>query len=224
MYKILIVDDDRVIADTVKEQLIKWGYEARIVDDFNNVLKIFAEYGPHLVLMDIGLPFFNGYHWCAQIRNISKVPVIFMSSMSDNMNIVMAINMGGDDFVIKPFDMNVLIAKVQAMLRRTYSFAESTNIIEHNGCILNMNDQTFIYNEEMVELTKNEYRILQCLLENIGKVVARDTIMMKLWESDDFIDDNTLTVNVARLRKKMEQIGLGGKIITKKGIGYMVEA
>lgn len=222
MYKILIVDDDRVIADTVKEQLIKWGYEARIVDDFNNVIKIFAEYGPHLVLMDIGLPFFNGYHWCAQIRNISKVPVIFMSSMSDNMNIVMAINMGGDDFVIKPFDMNVLIAKVQAMLRRTYSFAESTNIIEHNGCILNMNDQTFIYNEEMVELTKNEYRILQCLLENIGKVVARDTIMMKLWESDDFIDDNTLTVNVARLRKKLENAGLKDYIKTKKGSGYII--
>lgn len=222
MYKILIVDDDRVIADTVKEQLIKWGYEARIVDDFNNVLKIFAEYGPHLVLMDIGLPFFNGYHWCAQIRNISKVPVIFMSSMSDNMNIVMAINMGGDDFVIKPFDMNVLIAKVQAMLRRTYSFAESTNIIEHNGCILNMNDQTFTYNEEMVELTKNEYRILQCLLENIGKVVARDTIMMKLWESDDFIDDNTLTVNVARLRKKLENAGLKDYIKTKKGSGYII--
>lgn len=222
MYKILIVDDDRVIADTVKERLIKWGYEARIVDDFNNVLKIFAEYGPHLVLMDIGLPFFNGYHWCAQIRNISKVPVIFMSSMSDNMNIVMAINMGGDDFVIKPFDMNVLIAKVQAMLRRTYSFAESTNIIEHNGCILNMNDQTFIYNEEMVELTKNEYRILQCLLENIGKVVARDTIMMKLWESDNFIDDNTLTVNVARLRKKLENAGLKDYIKTKKGSGYII--
>jgi two-component system, OmpR family, response regulator protein BraR/BceR len=222
MYKILIVDDDRVIADTVKEQLIKWGYEARIVDDFNNVLKIFAEYGPHLVLMDIGLPFFNGYHWCAQIRNISKVPVIFMSSMSDNMNIVMAINMGGDDFVIKPFDMNVLIAKVQAMLRRTYSFAESTNIIEHNGCILNMNDQTFIYNEEMVELTKNEYRILQCLLENIGKVVARDTIMMKLWESDNFIDDNTLNVNVARLRKKLENAGLKDYIKTKKGSGYII--
>lgn len=222
MYKILIVDDDRVIADTVREQLIKWGYEARIVDDFNNVLKLFAEYGPHLVLMDIGLPFFNGYHWCAQIRNISKVPVIFMSSMSDNMNIVMAINMGGDDFVIKPFDMNVLIAKVQAMLRRTYSFAESTNIIEHNGCILNMNDQTFIYNEEMVELTKNEYRILQCLLENIGKVVARDTIMMKLWESDNFIDDNTLTVNVARLRKKLENAGLKDYIKTKKGSGYII--
>ena len=140
--------------------------------------------------------------------NISKVPVIFMSSMSDNMNIVMAINMGGDDFIVKPFDINVLIAKVQAMLRRTYSFAESTNIIEHNGCILNLNDQTFMYNGKRIELTKNEYRILQSLLENIGKVVSRDNIMMKLWESDDFIDDNTLTVNVTRLRKKLEQAGL----------------
>lgn len=148
--------------------------------------------------------------------NISKVPVIFMSSMSDNMNIVMAINMGGDDFIVKPFDINALIAKVQAMLRRTYSFAESTNIIEHNGCILNLNDQTFMYNGKRIELTKNEYRILQSLLENIGKVVSRDNIMMKLWESDDFIDDNTLTVNVTRLRKKLEQAGLIYYIKTKK--------
>ena len=173
--------------------------------------------------MDIGLPYFNGYHWCMQIRNISKVPVIFMSSMSDNMNIVMAINMGGDDFIVKPFDINVLIAKVQAMLRRTYSFAESTNIIEHNGCILNLNDQTFMYNGKRIELTKNEYRILQSLLENIGKVVSRDNIMMKLWESDDFIDDNTLTVNVTRLRKKLEQAGLIDYIKTKKGTGYIIE-
>ena len=152
--------------------------------------------------------------------NISKVPVIFMSSMSDNMNIVMAINMGGDDFIVKPFDINVLIAKVQAMLRRTYSFAESTNIIEHNGCILNLNDQRFMYNGKRIELTKNEYRILQSLLENIGKVVSRDNIMMKLWESDDFIDDNTLTVNVTRLRKKLEQAGLIDYIKTKKGPEY----
>ena len=152
--------------------------------------------------------------------NISKVPVIFMSSMSDNMNIVMAINMCGDDFIVKPFDINVLIAKVQAMLRRTYSFAESTNIIEHNGCILNLNDQTFMYNGKRIELTKNEYRILQSLLENIGKVVSRDNIMMKLWESDDFIDDNTLTVNVTRLRKKLEQAGLIDYTKTKKGPEY----
>ena len=223
MYKILIVEDDRIIADNVCEQLLKWGYDVKIADDFNDVLKIFAKYEPQLVLMDIGLPYFNGYHWCMQIRNISKVPVIFMSSMSDNMNIVMAINMGGDDFIVKPFDINVLIAKVQAMLRRTYSFAESTNIIEHNGCILNLNDQTFMYNGKRIELTKNEYRILQSLLENIGKVVSRDNIMMKLWESDDFIDDNTLTVNVTRLRKKLEQAGLIDYIKTKKGTGYIIE-
>lgn len=220
MYKILIVEDDRIIADNVCEQLLKWGYDVKIADDFNDVLKIFVKYEPQLVLMDIGLPYFNGYHWCMQIRNISKVPVIFMSSMSDNMNIVMAINMGGDDFIVKPFDINVLIAKVQAMLRRTYSFAESTNIIEHNGCILNLNDQTFMYNGKRIELTKNEYRILQSLLENIGKVVSRDNIMMKLWESDDFIDDNTLTVNVTRLRKKLEQAGLIDYIKTKKGPEY----
>ncbi len=222
MYKILIVEDDKVIADTVKEQLIKWGYEAFVVVDFNDVLKTFVEVEPHLVLMDIGLPFFNGYHWCTQIRTVSKVPIIFMSSMSDNMNIVMAINMGGDDFIVKPFDINVLIAKVQAMLRRTYSFAESTNIIEHNGCILNMNDQSFTYNNNKVELTKNEYKILQYLLENVGKVVTRDSIMMKLWESDDFIDDNTLTVNVTRLRKKLELAGLSDYIKTKKGVGYII--
>ena len=222
MYRILIVEDDKVIADTVKEQLIKWGYEAFVVTDFSDVLKTFVEVEPHLVLMDIGLPFFNGYHWCTQIRTVSKVPIIFMSSMSDNMNIVMAINMGGDDFIVKPFDINVLIAKVQAMLRRTYSFVESTNIIEHNGCILNMNDQSFTYNNHKVELTKNEYKILQYLLENVGKVVTRDSIMMKLWESDDFIDDNTLTVNVTRLRKKLELAGLSDYIKTKKGVGYII--
>ncbi len=222
MYRILIVEDDKVIADTVKEQLIKWGYEAFVVTDFSDVLKTFVEVEPHLVLMDIGLPFFNGYHWCTQIRTVSKVPIIFMSSMSDNMNIVMAINMGGDDFIVKPFDINVLIAKVQAMLRRTYSFVESTNIIEHNGCILNMNDQSFTYNNNKVELTKNEYKILQYLLENMGKVVTRDSIMMKLWESDDFIDDNTLTVNVTRLRKKLELAGLSDYIKTKKGVGYII--
>lgn len=222
MYRILIVEDDKVIADTVKEQLIKWGYETFVVTDFSDVLKTFVEVEPHLVLMDIGLPFFNGYHWCTQIRTVSKVPIIFMSSMSDNMNIVMAINMGGDDFIVKPFDINVLIAKVQAMLRRTYSFVESTNIIEHNGCILNMNDQSFTYNNNKVELTKNEYKILQYLLENLGKVVTRDSIMMKLWESDDFIDDNTLTVNVTRLRKKLELAGLSDYIKTKKGVGYII--
>ena len=223
MYKILIIEDDLVMAGAIKKEMEAWGNEARYVEDFAKVLETFAEYGPHLVLLDITLPFYNGYHWCSEIRKISSVPVIFISSAADNMNIIMAMNMGGDDFIVKPFDINVLIAKVQAMLRRTYSFAESTNIIEHNGCILNMNDQTFTYNGKRMELTKNEYRILQSLLENIGKVVSRDNIMMKLWESDDFIDDNTLTVNVTRLRKKLEQAGLKDYIKTKKGTGYIIE-
>ena len=223
MYRVMIVEDDDIIAGTVKKHLEQWQYSVHIVSDLSNVIGEFTEYSPHIVLMDIKLPFYNGYHWCSEIRKVSKLPIMFLSSASDNMNIVMAINMGGDDFIVKPFDINVLIAKVQAMLRRTYSFAESTNIIEHNGCILNMNDQTFTYNGKRMELTKNEYRILQSLLENIGKVVSRDNIMMKLWESDDFIDDNTLTVNVTRLRKKLEQAGLIDYIKTKKGTGYIIE-
>ena len=220
MYKILIVDDDRGIADTVKEQLIKWGYEARIVDDFNNVLKIFAEYGPHLVLMDIGLPFFNGYHWCAQIRNISKVPVIFMSSMSDNMNIVMAINMGGDDFVTKPFDQNVLLAKIQGLLRRSYEFGKDQSLLEYMGVILNLKAMDLVYQGEVVSLTKNEFQILQVLFDHAGNIVSREDLMKELWNSDFFIDDNTLSVNVARLRKKLEAVGLKDFIETKKGVGY----
>jgi DNA-binding response OmpR family regulator len=223
MYKVMVVEDDAIIAKTLAGHLSQWGYEVEQVDDFKNVMEVFARFEPHIVLMDIALPFFNGYHWCTQIRKLSNVPVVFLSSMSDNMNIVMAINMGGDDFIVKPFDLNVVTAKVQAMLRRTYSFSENTNIIEHKGCILNLNDQTFTYQNQTVELTKNEYRILQCLLEAVGKVVSRDTIMEKLWENEAFVDDNTLTVNVTRLRKKLEDAGISEYIKTKKGTGYMIE-
>lgn len=178
---------------------------------------------PQLVLMDISLPFFNGYHWCSEIRKVSKVPIIFVSSASDNMNIVMAINMGGDDFIPKPFDLTVLVAKVQALLRRTYDFTSSSDVLEHKGILLNLSDATVTYKGEKVELTKNEYRILQVLFENNGKAVTRDSLMEKLWETDCFVDDNTLTVNITRLRKKIAGIGLDNLIITKKGIGYMVE-
>lgn len=222
MYKVMVVEDDQVIAKTLSSHLDKWGYETRYVTDFKDVMGFFAEFNPHIVLMDIGLPFFNGYHWCTKIREISKVPVIFLSSMSDNMNIVMAVNMGGDDFITKPYDLNVVVAKVQAMLRRTYSFTETTNIIEHEGGILNLNDQTFVYENQKVDLTKNEFRILQCLLENVGKVVSRDAIMERLWEDESFVDDNTLTVNVTRLRKKLDDAGVHDYIKTKKGTGYII--
>ena len=224
MYKILIVEDDETIAGGLKTHLEKWNYQTECMTDFKDVMGKFLEFEPQLVLLDIVLPFFNGFHWCQEIRKISKVPIIFLSSVNDNMNIVMAMNMGGDEFIEKPFDLNVVTAKVQAVLRRTYEFRGTADIMEWNGAILNLADATVLYQDQKQELTKNEFKILKMLLENTGKIVSRESIMTRLWDSNEFIDDNTLTVNVARLRKKMEQIGLGGKIITKKGIGYMVEA
>lgn len=221
--KILIVEDDSVIAKAMELHLNNWGYECRVVRDFQNIMVEFAKENPQLVLMDISLPFYSGYHWCSEIRKISKVPIIFISSASDNMNIVMAINMGGDDFIFKPFDLTILVAKVQAILRRTYDFTSNSDILEHRGVLLNLSDNTLIYKGEKTELTKNEYRIIQILLENNGTIVSRDRLMERLWETDCFVDDNTLTVNVTRLRKKLTNIGLEKFIITKKGVGYMVE-
>lgn len=222
MYRILIVEDDEIIARSLKRHLESWDYEVACVEDLSNVMMEFTQFAPQLVLMDIKLPFFNGYHWCSEIRKISKVPVIFVSSASDNMNIVMAVNMGGDDFIAKPFDMDVLTVKIQAMLRRTYDFTGASTVIEHRGAFLNLSEATLVYGEEKAELTKNELKILQVLMENKEKVVSRDTLMMKLWENDSFVDENTLSVNVNRLRKKLDGIGLSEFIMTKKGIGYRV--
>lgn len=223
MYKIMIVEDDATIAHALAAHLERWDYETRCVEDFKNILGSFAEFDPQLVLLDIMLPFFNGFHWCQEIRKLSEVPIIFLSSANDNMNIVMAMNMGGDEFIEKPFDLNVVTAKVQAILRRSYSFQGTMNVMEYHGAVLNLNDATLVNNDKKLDLTKNEFRILQMLLENEGRIVSRDSIITRLWESDEFIDDNTLTVNIARLRKKLEQIGLEQMIRTKKGIGYMVE-
>lgn len=224
MYRILIVEDDSTIASNVAAHLERWDYETKQIEDFKCVMEVFQQFDPQLVILDIGLPFYNGFYWCQEIRKISSVPILFLSSMNDNMNIVMAMNMGGDEFIEKPFDLNVVTAKVQAVLRRTYEFRGTADVMEWNGAILNLADATVLYQDQKLELSKNEFKILQILLENTGKIVSRESIMTRLWDSNEFIDDNTLTVNVARLRKKMEQIGLGGKIITKKGIGYMVEA
>lgn len=222
MYKIFIVEDDTVIAGEMSRRIETWDFETTIVKNFEDVLSEFADYGPHLVLMDVSLPFFNGYYWCSEIRKISKVPIIFVSSASDNMNIVMAVNMGGDDFIAKPFGMEVLTAKIQALLRRTYNFPAPSRLLECSGAVLNLSDATFNYDGEKAELTKNEFRILQLLIENKGHIVSRETIIAELWESDSFVDENTLTVNITRLRRKLEALGLADFITTKKGIGYMV--
>ena len=223
MYKILIVEDDLVIAESIQKHINSWGYQAKLVEDFQNVMNEFLNFNPQLVLLDISLMFFNGYHWCNEIRKVSKVPIIFISSASDNLNIVMAMNMGGDDFISKPFDLDILTAKVQAILRRTYDFNLQSKLIEHKGTVLNTSDATLIYKNEKIDLTKNEYKILQILMENKGKIISRDILMTKLWENESFVDENTLTVNITRLRKKLEKSDLINFITTKKGLGYLVE-
>lgn len=223
MYKIMIIEDDASLADEVKKQIESWGNEVMCAADFQNIIPAFIEFDPHMVLVDIMLPFYNGYYWCTEIRKISNVPVIFLSSASDNMNIVMAMNMGGDDFIPKPVDLNVLTAKLQAVLRRAYDLSGKIPVIEHRGAVLNLNDASLVYNGIRIELTKNDFRILQTLLENKGKVVSRDTLMTKLWQMDSYVEENTLTVNVTRLRKKLENAGLSDFITTKVGRGYVIE-
>ena len=223
MYKLMIVEDDRGIAEAVKKQAESWGLEALAVSDFSGVMDEFARFEPHIVLLDISLPFYNGYHWCGEIRKVSKVPVIFISSASDNMNIIMAMNMGADDFIAKPFDQSVLIAKIMALLRRSYDFAPSKNILTHKGAALDPGAGVLNYDGERIELTKNESRILLCLMESKGQTVSRERLMERLWETDSFVDENALTVNVNRLRKKLDKAGLSGFITTKFGVGYMIE-
>lgn len=222
MYRIFIVEDDPTMSIAMKKQIGLWGYQVKCAENFQNIISEFTEFDPQLVLLDIMLPFYNGYHWCSEIRKISKVPIMFISSASDNMNIVMAMNMGGDDFIAKPFDLNVLTAKIQAILRRNYDFSRNISVLEHKGAILNLNDMTLTFNNNKLELTKNEFRILQMLMENKGKTVSRNSLMVRLWESDIYVEENTLSVNINRLRKKLDSIGLNDFIRTKSGSGYII--
>lgn len=223
MYRIMIVEDDAVIARVLGDHLAQWGYTTRCVQDFEHVLDEADSFSPQLILLDISLPFFNGFHWCTELRKRSSVPIIFLSSASDHMNAVMAMQMGGDDFIAKPFDLNVLTAKVQALLRRSYDFSAAPHLLSCGGAVLNTDDGTLLCGEERVELTRNEYKILRLLMEHRGHTVSRDDIMTALWASDSFVDENTLSVNVNRLRKKLEGAGLPDFIHTRKGVGYLVE-
>ncbi len=223
MYKIFLVEDDETLAGAVKKLLEAWDYKVCIAKDLQNVISEFSSASPHIVLMDIMLPFYDGYYWCKEIRKVSAVPIIFLSSASDNMNIVMAVNMGGDDFIAKPFDGSVLTAKIQALLRRTYDMSGKISVLECGGAVLNLNEFTLEYGDNLIELTKNEFRILETLFSNKGKVVSRDTLMMKLWQDNCYVEENTLTVNVTRIRKKLEDIGLKDFIKTKVGCGYVLD-
>lgn len=223
MYRLMIIEDDKGIAEAIKTQAEMWDLEVCCAENFRNIMAEFSAFSPHIVLLDISLPFFNGYHWCSEIRAVSKVPIIFISSASDNLNMVMAMNMGADDFIAKPFDQSVLMAKLQALLRRTYDFAESVPVLEHRGALLNTENGVLTYNGEKISLSKNEFRILLLLMQMKGKVVSRERLMEALWETDSFVDENTLSVNVNRLRKRLDAVGLENFITTKFGVGYLIE-
>lgn len=218
----MIVEDDEIIAKTIKQHLETWNYEVMIIDDFEHVLDVFMKYQPHLILLDITLPYYNGYYWCQQIRNKSEVPIIFISSVNENMSIVKAMNMGGDDFINKPFDLNILTSKVQAIMRRTYTFSKQLSLMTYKDLILNIFEATLSYHNIFIELTRNELKIVQLLINKHETYVSRDELMMALWQSDQFIDDNTLSVNMNRLRKKLEILNIQNLITTKKGLGYML--
>ncbi|MGQ7556635.1 response regulator transcription factor [Streptococcus suis] len=220
MQKILLIEDDKTISQLVAKNLINWGYQVQEVQDFQMVLEQMEEFQPHLILLDIGLPFFNGYYWCQEIRKTSRVPIMFLSSHDQPMDIVMAINMGADDYVTKPFEMTVLLAKIQGLLRRTYDFVSEQSLLWFEEVSLDLKTMQVSYKQEVEELTRNEFQILRVLFEHGKEVVSREELMRELWNSDIFVDDNTLSVNIARLRKKLAELGLPNLIMTKKGVGY----
>ncbi|MBU3093667.1 response regulator transcription factor [Clostridium sp. CM028] len=223
MFKIMIVEDDIRIKEILLENVMRWGFDGKAIENFNEVFIEFSKYSPHLVLMDINLPYFDGFYWCYKIREISKVPIIFVSSRNNNMDVIMAINMGGDDFIQKPFSLEILMAKINALIRRTYSYADAqTNVLEYKNIVLNMKDNSVFFKDKRVELSRNEFSILYLLMKNNGNLISRDKIMRSLWEDESFVDDNTLTVNINRLRKKLENIELEDLIKTKKRQGYTI--
>ncbi|HEL2277599.1 TPA: response regulator transcription factor [Streptococcus suis] len=220
MQKILVIEDDKTISQLVAKNLINWGYQVQEVKDFQMVLEQMGEFQPHLILLDIGLPFFNGYYWCQEIRKTSRVPIMFLSSHDQPMDIVMAINMGADDYVTKPFEMTVLLAKIQGLLRRTYDFVGEQSLLWFEEVSLDLKTMQVSYGQDVEELTRNEFQILRVLFEHGKEVVSREELMRELWNSDIFVDDNTLSVNIARLRKKLAELRLPNLIMTKKGVGY----
>ncbi len=222
MYNILIVEDDMTIASLLRENLVKWGFQAVCVSDFNKVAETVLELSPHLILLDISLPFYNGFYWCSEIRKKSKVPIIFLTSHTENLDLVMAMNLGGDDYITKPFSMDVVVVKIQALLRRTYDYYVESKTLDIKGVSLNLADTCLETAGQVIELTRNEFKIMKLLMENKNRVVLREEIMECLWNSDCFVDDNTLTVNVNRLRKKLEDMDLTDFIQTKKGMGYII--
>lgn len=205
----------------MEENLEKWGYKTERITDFSDILPAFTSFEPHLVLIDINLPYYDGFYWCARIRELSNLPIVFISSRDADSDKIRAISQGGDDYIEKPFSMDLLIAKISAILRRAYSYSDQTlNLLQYKDMVLNLERLQVFCGDKEIELTRNECRILSLLIRNHGNLVTRTRMMKDLWEDESFVDENTLTVNVNRLRRKLEEIGLGESVKTIKGEGY----
>jgi response regulator len=222
-FKIFLIEDDEIIAKSLKKFLENWSYDVYLVEDFEKVFEEYKKIDPAIILIDISLPFFNGYYWCEQVRKVSNLPIIFISSASENLNKIMAMNMGADDYITKPFDLELLLAKIKALLRRSYEYTEISNNIAYEDIVIDRDKMLLIFDNKQISLTKNEYLILEMMFAHPQKVFRREEFMDKIWQTDEFIDDNTLTVNIMRLRKKLEEIGLSNFIKTKKKVGYYIE-
>lgn len=222
LFKLLLIEDDSTLFNEIKERLTQWSYDVYGIQDFSNVTQEFIEVKPDLVIIDIQLPKFDGFHWCRMIRSHSNLPIIFLSSRDHPTDMVMSMQLGADDYIQKPFHFDVLIAKVQAILRRVYNY-NTDNLELKTWCGATVDYERNVLTHDMgsIELTKNEIFILKLLIEKKNKIVTREELINSLWDDKRFISDNTLTVNVNRLRKKLDEIGLGSFIETKVGQGYM---
>lgn len=222
-YRIYLVEDDNMLAEEIYKLLSKWGYDVCIAKMFNNILDEFLAVEPHVVLMDVNIPSFDGFHWCKKIRGNSGIPIIYISSRDSSMDVIMGMNNGGDDYITKPFDNAVLVAKLQAIIRRTYEYERRpSNVLKCHDLILNIDEGAATFQDRKCELTKNELKILRLLMENQGKIVTRPALMRDLWNDEIYVNENTLTVNVNRVRMKLEELGLDSFITTKKGMGYVI--
>lgn len=218
----MVVEDDPSVSSALSSVLKSWGFDAIRVTNFENITEQFEKIRPDLILMDLNLPERNGFYWTSEIRKQSSVPIIFVSSADESMNVVTALNQGADDYITKPFDMTVLVTKIRALLRRTFDYTTRTDFLEHKGVHLDTNNNEVSFEGNAIELSKNEAKILKILMENKEKIVRREKLMDALWKTDCYIDENTLSVNINRLRRKLEGIHLYDYIQTRKGIGYMV--
>ena len=223
MKKVLIIEDDLDLALEMKRTLEHWQFDVRLTKAFNQIIETFLEYEPMIIILDINLPFFDGFYWCKKIRQISTVPIIFLSSRDSNLDLMMAIHHGGDDYLTKPISSDILVTKINAIMRRTYDYVSNSNLVYLDNLVVDFEKGTLKHNNKTLELTKNEMRILTTLIKQKGKIVTREQLMINLWNDDEFISDNTLTVNVNRLRARLKEIGIDDFIQTKKGIGYLIK-